>query len=66
MTAPTELPIDLQLPLDVPDADAVEQARQVRPVDPPEPSHVHDGPEADEYDAVQQGLEVVDDEDEYR
>jgi hypothetical protein len=67
MTAPTELPTEMQVPVDVPDADAIEQARQVRPDELTLPTHVHDGSEADEYDAVEQAVEVQDDgEDDYR
>ncbi|ADP78828.1 hypothetical protein [Pseudofrankia inefficax] len=66
MTAPTELPTEMQVPVDVPAADAVDQARQVVPDDLPRPTHVHDGSEADEYDAVEQAVEVQDDEDAYR
>ncbi|WP_198946107.1 hypothetical protein [Pseudofrankia asymbiotica] len=58
MSAPTELP------LDVPDADAAEQAREVRPDDSEAPPPVV--AEADEYDAVEQSLEVKEDEDDYR
>jgi len=62
MSAPTELP------LDVPDADAAEQAREVRPdVSPPPPPALVEEDEADEYDAVEQRLEVAqDEEDDYR
>ena len=67
MTALTELPTEMQVPVDVPDADAVEQARPVLPDDLPQPTHVHDGSEADEYDAVEQAVEVQsDEEDAYR
>jgi hypothetical protein len=66
MTAPTELPTEMQVPVDVPAADAVDQARQVVPDGLPQPTHVHDGSEADEYDAVEQTVEVQDDEDAYR
>jgi hypothetical protein len=66
MTALTELPTEIHVPVDVPDADAVEQARQVLPDEPPQPTHVHGGSEADEYDAVEQAVEVEEDEDAYR
>jgi hypothetical protein len=62
MSAPTELP------LDVPAADAAEQAREMRETrldDPPAPPPI--AAEADEYDAVEQSLEVEEeDEDAYR
>ncbi|MBL7500828.1 hypothetical protein I6A84_09360 [Frankia sp. CNm7] len=61
MGAPTELP------LDVPDADAAEQARALRPDEtPPRPPPLRERPEVDEYDAVEQSLVVEDDEDDYR
>ncbi len=66
MTAPTELPTEMNVPVDVPAADAVEQARPVLPDDLPRPTHVHDGSAVDEYDAVEQALEVAEDEEDYR
>ena len=66
MTAPTELPTEINVPVDVPDADAVEQARQMLPDDLPQPTHVHDGSAVDEYDAVEQAIEVEEDEEAYR
>jgi hypothetical protein len=66
MTAPTELPIELTVPVEASDADAVDQARQVRPDGLTAPTRVHEGSEADEYDAVEQSVEIDDDEDAYR
>jgi hypothetical protein len=64
MSAPTEIPID------VPVADAAEQAREIRPAEPADaqtaPPRAAEAGEAAEYDAVEQSLEVADDEDEYR
>lgn len=56
------------LPLDVPEPDAAEQARELRhpePVAPPAISR-SDIAEVDEYDAVEQSLIVEEDEDDYR
>ncbi len=66
MGVPTDLPAAADLPLEAPDADAAEQAREVRPptsaplVFPASPS------EADEFDVVEQSIVVETDEDEYR
>ncbi|CAJ64678.1 MULTISPECIES: hypothetical protein [Frankia] len=64
MGVPTDLPVS-GLPLETPDADAAEQAREVRPpagappVPPARPS------EADEFDVVEQSIVVETDEDDY-
>jgi hypothetical protein len=55
-------------PIDIPDADAAEQARELRDLDPPA-TILPTGPgpaEVDEFDAVEQSLVVEDDEDDYR
>jgi hypothetical protein len=65
---PTDLP-GTGLPLEAPDADAAEQAREIRP---PQPTGGGPGvPEAvpsevDEFDLVEQSIIVEDDEDDYR
>jgi hypothetical protein len=52
------------IPMDVPDADAAEQARDLRPEEPEvAPSS---SPEVNEFDAVEQSLIIEEDEDDYR
>jgi hypothetical protein len=64
MGAPINTP--LEIPQDVPAADAADQAREVRPAE----ADADSAPtpvEADEYDAVEQSLVVEnDEEDDYR
>ncbi|WP_462186503.1 MULTISPECIES: hypothetical protein [unclassified Frankia] len=67
MGAPTDLPAS-DLPIEAPDADAVEQAREIRPADPA-PRWLPSAPpvEADEYDVVEQSIVVeTDEDDDYR
>ncbi|MCK9893770.1 hypothetical protein [Frankia sp. AgB32] len=66
MGAPTDLP-GSELPLEAPDADAAEQAREVRPPQQVAPA-VPAAPtvEVDEFDLVEQSIIVETDEDDYR
>ncbi|SNQ45894.1 conserved hypothetical protein [Frankia canadensis] len=68
MSAPTDLPAS-GLPLEAPDADAAEQAREVRPPQTAagRPSAPAAPPaEVDEFDLVEQSIIVEMDEDDYR
>jgi hypothetical protein len=56
--------VDPSLPIDVPDADAAEQLREIHPTEPePLPPIPFD---ADEYDAAEQNIVVADDDEDYR
>ncbi|WP_261553656.1 hypothetical protein [Frankia tisae] len=65
MGVPTNLPA-AGLPLEAPDADAAEQAREVRPPAGAPPVLPAPPSEADEFDVVEQSIVVETDEDEYR
>lgn len=56
----------IEVPSDVPDADAAEQARETRPDDTPVLPTRLTSDDVDEFDAVEQHIVVEDDEDDYR
>jgi hypothetical protein len=59
--------VDPGLPLDVPDTDAAEALREIRPADEAEWEPRGALPfDADEYDAAEQSIVVETDEDDYR
>jgi len=65
--APAVAEVGADLPIEAPDADAAEQAREVRPDEgdaPPAPAP--SAAEADEFDAMEQSIVVETDEDDYR
>ncbi|MCM3923865.1 hypothetical protein ND748_19600 [Frankia sp. AiPs1] len=64
MGVPTDLPAS-GLPLEVSDADAAEQAREVRPAAGAPPVLSAPPSEADEFDVVEQSIVVDNDEDDY-
>ncbi|KJE19842.1 hypothetical protein FF36_05872 [Frankia torreyi] len=64
MGVPTDLPAS-GLPLEAPDADAAEQAREVRPPTGAPPVPPAPPSEADEFDVVEQSIVVETDEDDY-
>ncbi|MCL9758378.1 hypothetical protein [Frankia sp. AiPa1] len=65
MGTSTDLPSS-GLPLEAPDADAAEQAQEVSPPQPTPTLPVGRSGEADEFDLVEQSIDVETDEDEYR